>query len=342
GLRGLTLSQITSNSPAQAAVNQRLYGIAKYLRIGDGENVIEGEGGGVKEILRATVESDLHRPAADDTGVKCTANLWRGSAFSPEDSAWLARSSRGHELTHLQKQVLLKARDGEHWDINTLRQEFSPLSSVEAEDQLSDLVRWGLVETSFEQSTSLQFTDESVPEISKSTHERAPSSGPSSTAAEAPSKADSSAKERKLSKNAPHVLAALERGSSTIPQIAAAVGLNHNQVRYALTSLEANGRVFMHGGQGRRYTRYTLLCGPTMDGGGRRSGRSLSTYGNPIGPPADFTSLSSRQSPPRSGVPVPRRAWPPWSRSSLARVLRPRRGPSLRLRAGGSPPNRRI
>lgn len=146
-------------------------------------------------------------PAADDTGVQLTANLWRGSAFSPEDSAWLARSSRGHELTHLQKQVLLKARDGEHWDINTLRQEFSPLSSVEAEDQLSDLVRWGLVETSFEQSTSLQFTDESVPEISKSTHERAPSSGPSSTAAEAPSKkqpaADSSAKERKLSKNGP-------------------------------------------------------------------------------------------------------------------------------------------
>ena len=263
GLRGLTLSQITSNSPAQAAVNQRLYGIAKYLRIGDGENVIEGEGGGVKEILRATVESDLHRPQLIDTGVQFTANLWRGSAFSPEDSAWLARNSSGHELTHLQKQVLLKARDGEHWDINTLRQEFSPLSSVEAEDQLSDLVRWGLVETSFERSNSLQFTDERVPEVSKSTHERAPSSSPSPTAAEAPSMnqpiADSSVKERKLSKNAPQVLAALERGSATIPQIAAAVGLNHNQVRYALKSLEAHGRVFMDGGQGRRDTRYTLL-----------------------------------------------------------------------------------
>lgn len=174
GLRGPTLSQITSNSPAQAAVNQRLYGIAKYLRTSDGENVIEGEGGGVKEILRATVESDLHRPQLVDTGVQFTANLWRGSAFSPEDSAWLARNSSGHELTHLQKQVLLKARDGEHWDINTLRQEFSPLSSVEAEDQLSDLVRWGLVETSFEQSNSIDFTAENEPEVSKLPHESPP------------------------------------------------------------------------------------------------------------------------------------------------------------------------
>lgn len=229
GLQGLTLSQITSNSPAQAAVNQRLYGIAKYLRTRDGENVIEGEGGGVKEILRATLESDLHRPQLVDTGVQFTANLWRGSAFSPEDAAWLARNSGGHEMTHLQKQVLLKARDGDQWDINALRQEFSPLSAVEAEDQLRDLVRWGLVETSFEASTK-----------------KAPNVSPP-------------IETRKLSKNAPQVLSAIKQGNSSIPQIAEAAGLNHNQVRYALKSLEAHSRVLMKGGQGRRDTRYVLL-----------------------------------------------------------------------------------
>lgn len=53
--------------------------------------------------------------------------------------------------------------------------------------------------------------------------------------------------------------AAVERGNATIAQIAAAVGLNHNQVRYALTSLEAHRRVFMDDGPGRRDAQYTLL-----------------------------------------------------------------------------------
>src|SRR5699024_8611716 len=73
------------------------------------------EGISPKRSNNGRFRATMWPPAADDTGVQFTANLWRGSAFSPEDSAWLARSSRGHELTHLQKQVLLKARDGEHW-----------------------------------------------------------------------------------------------------------------------------------------------------------------------------------------------------------------------------------
>ena len=79
GLRGVTLRQIMSSSHARAAVNQRLYALTQFMRTPDGANIIEGEGGGVTEILRSAVESDLRRPRMVDTGVQFTTILWRGS-----------------------------------------------------------------------------------------------------------------------------------------------------------------------------------------------------------------------------------------------------------------------
>lgn len=244
GLRGLTLSQITSSAPAQAAVNQRLYRIAKDLRTRDGENVIEGEGGGVKEILRATVESDLHRPQLTDNGVQFTANLWRGSAFSPDDATWLSLNADGHQLTHLQKQVLLKARDGRDWDIDALREEFSPLSPADAEDQLRQLVRWGLVSVNLEENVPVHIEGQT------DDHSRRPQ-----PLNEVPHQYDEVGH---LSKNAPRVLHAVATGARTVTEIAAAVQLTENQVRYALRILESHERITMEGGPGRRSTHYRL------------------------------------------------------------------------------------
>lgn len=257
GLRGLTLLQITSSVPAQAAVNQRLYRIAKDLRTRDGENVIEGEGGGVKEILRATVESDLHRPQLTDNGVQFTANLWRGSAFSPDDATWLGQNAGGHELTHLQKQVLLKARDGQDWDSDSLREEFSPLSPADAEDQLRQLVRWGLVSVDLEQRTPLHIggniiddgTNTPTPETVAGLNH------PTGSLNEA-SHRDADVK--RLSKNAPRVLEAVAAGSTTVADIALAIELTENQVRYALRVLESHGRIIMEGGPGHRSTHYRV------------------------------------------------------------------------------------
>lgn len=265
GLRGLTLSQITSSSPAQAAVNQRLYRIAKYLRTRDGENVIEGEGGGVKEILRSTLEFDLHRPQLIDNGVQFTANLWRGSAFSPEDSTWLAQNAEGHKLTHLQKQVLLKARDSEPWDIDTLRKEFSPLSSIEAEDQLSELVRWKLVDINIEQRVPTAVTSDnlSTETLLSNSWISDSESVPLDTATSAHNDLGSKTgtEQQKMSKNAPQVLDAISQGAETIPEIARTLHLNDHQVRYALKTLETHGRVVMIGGRGHKSTRYTLADG---------------------------------------------------------------------------------
>lgn len=77
GLRGVSLEQLRSVEHSQAAVNQRVYQIAKRLRTSDNASVIEGEGGGLAEVLREVRKRNLPTPLLTDTGVQFTATLWR-------------------------------------------------------------------------------------------------------------------------------------------------------------------------------------------------------------------------------------------------------------------------
>lgn len=77
GLRGISLAQLESVEHAQAAVNQRLYQICKRLTTPDGASVIEGEGGGIREVFHATEARGLARPQLVNTGVQFMAQLWR-------------------------------------------------------------------------------------------------------------------------------------------------------------------------------------------------------------------------------------------------------------------------
>ncbi|GAA1724585.1 RNA-binding domain-containing protein [Brachybacterium phenoliresistens] len=239
GLRGVTLSQITSGGFARAAVNQRLYAIARLLRTDDGQNIIEGEGGGVSEILRSAVESDLHRPKLVDTGVQFRALLWRGSAFSTEDRAWLRRAAGDRALTHLQKQVLIMTRDGEPWDIDSLRDAFSPMSAQEAVDQISQLSRWNLADVDIEASPPMTLAPDGTAQASPMPLELA--SGPIPV------------------HNGPLILDALGQDALTVRELEATTGLSVRQVRYALTSLMERGLVRRDGGQGRRGTTYARI-----------------------------------------------------------------------------------
>lgn len=243
GLRGVTLGQITSSSHARVAVNQRLYTIAKHLRTHDGENIIEGEGGGVTEILRSTVEADLHRPRLVDNGVQFTAIIWRGSAFKDEDARWLSERGAGRSFTHLQKQILLMARDGVEWDMESLREEFSPLSREDAQVQLSQLVQWGFITADLEEDVSAKVTPRSSDG----------SGSPEPT--EAPPSSDLEQRVARVGKNAPAVWEALSEGAS-ISEVATATQLSTNQVRYALSGLINAGYVVMEGGQGHLQTMY--------------------------------------------------------------------------------------
>lgn len=80
GLRGVSLKQIESVEHAQAAVNQRLYQISKRLQTSDGASVIEGEGGGIRQVFHSAAERGLPRPQLIDTGVQFKALLWRPDA----------------------------------------------------------------------------------------------------------------------------------------------------------------------------------------------------------------------------------------------------------------------
>lgn len=77
GLRGVSLEQLESEDHAQAAVNQRLYAIAQKLRTEDDAFVIEGEGGGIREVFRAASDYGLPVPVLTNTGVQFKATLWR-------------------------------------------------------------------------------------------------------------------------------------------------------------------------------------------------------------------------------------------------------------------------
>ena len=70
GVIGLSIHQLESSEHAQAAVNQRLYNIVRHLRTPDGAQVIEGEGGGIREVLELARAYQLPKPQFINTGVK--------------------------------------------------------------------------------------------------------------------------------------------------------------------------------------------------------------------------------------------------------------------------------
>nr|WP_274619380.1 RNA-binding domain-containing protein [Dermacoccus nishinomiyaensis] len=83
GLRGVSRQQLESQDHAQAAVNQRLYNIAKRVQTDDGASIIEGEGGGIRTVFAAAREAGLRRPTLTDTGVQFKATLWRPDREPP-------------------------------------------------------------------------------------------------------------------------------------------------------------------------------------------------------------------------------------------------------------------
>lgn len=107
GLHGISLEQLESAEHAQAAVNQRLYQIAKRLRTSDGVKVIEGEGGGIREVFEAMAARGLRRPLLVDTGVQFTATLWRNKDITvlrtPTDSRAAAEDISAHVSAILPK-----------------------------------------------------------------------------------------------------------------------------------------------------------------------------------------------------------------------------------------------
>lgn len=86
GLRGITVDQLTSSTLSRVAVNQRLYDISTLLHTSDGAAVIEGEGGGIREVLAAVKKQGNPPPVFQDTGVSFTAILWAAPEITTDSN----------------------------------------------------------------------------------------------------------------------------------------------------------------------------------------------------------------------------------------------------------------
>ncbi len=124
GLRGVSLAQIESVEHAQAAVNQRLYQIAKRLGTPDGASIIEGEGGGIREVFRSTEARGLPRPQLIDTGVQFKALLWRAREASERPSPRTPDTTRGMKAVPRSS----SPTRNEHRILNALTTADSPLT----------------------------------------------------------------------------------------------------------------------------------------------------------------------------------------------------------------------
>lgn len=238
GLRGLSVSQLESPSLTKSPVNKRLYEIARYLRTEDGERVIEGEGGGIQEILTATREARLPKPRFIDNGVEFKVLFPRGSRFSVEENAWLKelRGDRIH-FTPTEEDLLLDLRNHGATSFQGIVQRYAPLGTQACKNMLRKLTDAGVV-AELDGVFSLR-GDSVVPEL----QDPARAVTPETLAA--------------LGKNVPVVYQAIQPGSAvTIKELQAATSLSPAQLRYALDPLLNNGDVVMLGGQGQRSTRY--------------------------------------------------------------------------------------
>lgn len=261
GLRGITLRQLESEELAKAAVNQRLYTIAKNLRTPDGARIIEGEGGGVREILLSTRDADLQRPKLIDTGVQFKAILWRGSAFSTDDRTWL-RDLPGHpSLTHVQKSIMVSLRAGQAWSVDRIKHEFSPLSTDEALVELRGLQQAGLVSVDLDDDPQIALRHTVDANNSRATAVDTPSTAGELHRREESPEGNSrpTVDVRKIpGKNGPAVYSALTEGTFTLTELTERTALSRRQVSYALDQLTEQGLVTMAGGQGHRNTTYSL------------------------------------------------------------------------------------
>lgn len=235
GLRGLSVSQLESPVLTKSPVNKRLYEIARYLRTEDGERVIEGEGGGIQEILAATREARLPKPRFIDNGVEFKVLFPRGSRFTEEQNTWLkGLQSGGEQFTPTEEDLLVELQNHGATSFQAITQRYTPLGEQACRNMLRKLVGAGVI---VESDGVFSLSGESPRQHSDFT-----------------ARAESLAA---LGKNVPAVYQAIPpAGAATLKELQASTGLSPAQLRYALEPLLDHSHVIMLGGQGQRTTTY--------------------------------------------------------------------------------------
>ncbi|MCL2424201.1 MAG: putative DNA binding domain-containing protein [Micrococcales bacterium] len=82
GLWGLSRAQL-GEPGGKSAVNEFLYDMGRLIRTPAGHRLIEGEGGGIRDVVATLRAADLPAPSFVDTGVAFTAIVYRPSVGPP-------------------------------------------------------------------------------------------------------------------------------------------------------------------------------------------------------------------------------------------------------------------
>lgn len=268
GLWGLTVDQLGKGN-AKSAVNEFLYDICQLTTTSAGNRVIEGEGGGLREVRSALRRAGMKEPQYFDAGVAFTAILPRHSLLTEEDFEWLSTLPHHEDIDDMQRQVLVSMHRGQTWMNQSMREEFGPLDSTEARTLLQGLVNLGLVETSgggrgtsyqikevwgqVAEPTAQRVLDGRPQEEQGPTHvQRIDDSGPT------PRTGDEEARRRadETSRHGLILWRSLAEGRKDVHQLGEETGLSLSQIRYALPLLMRAGLVVRDGGQGNRRTTY--------------------------------------------------------------------------------------
>ena len=239
GLRGLSASQLESPELTKAPVNKRLYEISRYLRTADGERFIEGEGGGIQEILTATREARLPKPRFIDSGVSFKVLFPRGSRFTEAENQWLKelQGKRGRQLTPTEEDLLVNLRNHGGATLRHIVQLYTPLGERTCKRMLEQLLDRGFLDQQ-DGIYGVAGEDMSTVDQQVSAHVDRPLLAA-------------------MGKNVPAVYNAIGIGESvTLKDLCEETSLSAAQVRYALDPLLAGNHVVMVGGQGRKATVY--------------------------------------------------------------------------------------
>lgn len=241
GLWGVSEQQL-GQPGGKSAVNPVLYDACTHIRMRDGNRLIEGEGGGIREALLRIRSAGLRPPRFIDAGVRFTAIISRHTLLDDTDLRWLSELSVAVGLSSEQRAILVEMRNGVEWTNAQVRELFAPMDSVEARRLLQDLVDRGLaVMTGTRGTASYSLARTLVSEDRGSTVASETDRGESST----------------VEKRQADILEALS-SPKTFRELTGALSGSEKQIRYALRMLRDAGLVHFDGTRGSRTGTYSL------------------------------------------------------------------------------------
>ncbi len=264
GLWGLSQDQLGWPG-AKSSVNEFLYEICKMTRTASSHRVVEGEGGGLREVRLALRDAGLRRPGFNDNGVRFTASIPRGTPLTATDRQWLGelppmrncRKSR----SSCWSRCTTAGRGTASWSRTSSGSSIPPRQALRCRDwsprgspwqparapRLPLRRRWLRQPSMLRQVCRPLPRDRFVRRLAGWARHRGFACG-TRTALPEP---------MKTSKNAAAILRELGSVPVEVADISAKTGLTANQIRYALSPLLTAGIVIREGGQGHKVTTYS-------------------------------------------------------------------------------------